>query len=414
MRRIGGEAAGWLSAGRPRREAFRVALRACARRGAAELADGARRLRRARSPLHARELRDALAADYTYLQAAQPTTAGHLLLAYAYPALRDAERLRHAHRELSRSVAGAGGSAGSRWPLDRAALAELLGCDGLVAAYEGRRLAVGRLRRAALDARDRRHAPLAAGPGLRDLREPRVRPDRAGRRALARERADAAEAQSLRARRHPRAGRARRRATSPPRSPSRTRARRAPTTSTSSTASCRARSRRPARSGGSTAAVLAGLRVDAERMARVAREGFTNAADVADVLAAGGGSGLPHGAQGRRPGRPAAARGRRGGSSPPRPSPPPRSSSRAGPSPSTRPSSTRPPARRRGCRKAPPRARRWTRCWPRSTRPAHASAPGRPRRWPPPRPPSGRCSSARRVLRGGERGGPTVALVLVL
>ena len=37
------------------------------------------------------------------------------------------------------------------------------------------------------------------------------------------------------------------------------------------------------------AAVLAGMRVDAERMARVAREGFTNAADVADVLAATGG-----------------------------------------------------------------------------------------------------------------------------
>jgi len=38
VRRIGREAAGWLSAGRPRREAFRVALRARARRGAAELA----------------------------------------------------------------------------------------------------------------------------------------------------------------------------------------------------------------------------------------------------------------------------------------------------------------------------------------------------------------------------------------
>ena len=37
------------------------------------------------------------------------------------------------------------------------------------------------------------------------------------------------------------------------------------------------------------AAVLAGLRVDAERMAQVAREGFTNAADVADVLASAGG-----------------------------------------------------------------------------------------------------------------------------
>lgn len=37
------------------------------------------------------------------------------------------------------------------------------------------------------------------------------------------------------------------------------------------------------------AAVLAGMRVDTERMARAAREGFTNAADVADVLAASGG-----------------------------------------------------------------------------------------------------------------------------
>ena len=131
VRRIGSDAAGWLSAGRPRREAFRVALRACSRRGAAELVDALADASGALA-LHARSLRDALAADYTYLQAAQPTTAGHLLLAYAYPALRDAERLRHAHRELSRSVAGAGGSAGSRWPLDRLRLAELLGCDGLV------------------------------------------------------------------------------------------------------------------------------------------------------------------------------------------------------------------------------------------------------------------------------------------
>jgi argininosuccinate lyase len=37
------------------------------------------------------------------------------------------------------------------------------------------------------------------------------------------------------------------------------------------------------------AAVVVGMRVDSERMARVAREGFTNAADVADVLAADGG-----------------------------------------------------------------------------------------------------------------------------
>ena len=36
------------------------------------------------------------------------------------------------HAALGASVAGAGGSAGSRWALDRARLAELLGCDGLV------------------------------------------------------------------------------------------------------------------------------------------------------------------------------------------------------------------------------------------------------------------------------------------
>jgi argininosuccinate lyase len=130
-RRVGRAAAGWLSAGRPRREAFRVALRLTARAGSRELHDAlvdqAAALAR-----HARATRTALATDYTYLQPAQPTTVGHLLLAYAYPALRDAGRARASHAALGASVAGAGGSAGSRWSLDRARLAELLGCDGLV------------------------------------------------------------------------------------------------------------------------------------------------------------------------------------------------------------------------------------------------------------------------------------------
>lgn len=130
-RRVGREAAGWLSAGRPRREAFRVALRLTARAGARELHDAlvdqAAALAR-----HARATRAALATDYTYLQPAQPTTVGHLLLAYAYPALRDADRIRGLHAGLGASVAGAGGSAGSRWALDRERLAELLGCEGLV------------------------------------------------------------------------------------------------------------------------------------------------------------------------------------------------------------------------------------------------------------------------------------------
>jgi argininosuccinate lyase len=130
-RRVGRSAAGWLSAGRPRREAFRVAVRLTARAGAVELHD-ALVAQVAALVRHAREVRTALATDYTYLQPAQPTTVGHLLLAYAYPALRDATRARSSHSALNLSVAGAGGSAGSRWSLDRERLAELLGCDGLI------------------------------------------------------------------------------------------------------------------------------------------------------------------------------------------------------------------------------------------------------------------------------------------
>ena len=129
--RVGASAAGWLSAGRPRREAFRVALRLVARAGTLDLHDAQLDLAAALVDLADRHATD-LAADYTYLQPAQPTTIGHLLLAYAYPALRDAARLRACHAWLDLSVAGVGGSAGSRWPLDRERLAELLGCSGVM------------------------------------------------------------------------------------------------------------------------------------------------------------------------------------------------------------------------------------------------------------------------------------------
>ncbi len=129
--RAGTVAAGWLSAGRPRREAFRVGLRLVARDAARDLHDACTDLAAALTRLAARHATD-LAADYTYLQPAQPTRLGHLMLASAYPVLRDAQRLRRVHADLDLSVAGAGGSAGSRWPLDRRRLAELLGASGVV------------------------------------------------------------------------------------------------------------------------------------------------------------------------------------------------------------------------------------------------------------------------------------------
>lgn len=128
--RVGPAASGWLTAGRPRREAFRVALRLVARAGVLVLAERLLDLADALTDQGERHAA-VLAADYTYLQPAQPTTFGHLMLGYGEGVRRDVERLRRVHAWLDRSVAGVGGSAGSRWPTDRDRLAEFLGCEAV-------------------------------------------------------------------------------------------------------------------------------------------------------------------------------------------------------------------------------------------------------------------------------------------
>ncbi len=124
-------AVGWLSAGRARREAttigYRLAVRARLLRLAAALEDCA---------VAALDLAEAhrqtLFPDYTYLQPAQPTTFGHYLLTFGYPILRDLERVQAAYGRTNLSPAGSGSVNGSRLPLDRARLAELLGFDGVI------------------------------------------------------------------------------------------------------------------------------------------------------------------------------------------------------------------------------------------------------------------------------------------
>jgi len=74
-RRVGRSAAGWLSAGRPRREAFRVGLRLTARARVRELHD-ALVDQAAALAAHANATKADVATDYTYLQPAQPTTVG--------------------------------------------------------------------------------------------------------------------------------------------------------------------------------------------------------------------------------------------------------------------------------------------------------------------------------------------------
>lgn len=126
-----GSAAGWLHAGRPRREAVRLALRLRLRRDVAELVRAAADLVSALAEQSERHAETRF-ADQTYLQQAQPSTFGHYLLSFAYPVARDAERLVQALDWVNRSPGGAGCVNGSRLLHDRQRLADLLGFDGVI------------------------------------------------------------------------------------------------------------------------------------------------------------------------------------------------------------------------------------------------------------------------------------------
>lgn len=68
---------------------------------------------------------------YTHLQRGQPVTVGHHLLAYVEMLQRDRGRLNDCRRRLNVSPLGSGALAGSTINLDREAIAEELGFDGV-------------------------------------------------------------------------------------------------------------------------------------------------------------------------------------------------------------------------------------------------------------------------------------------
>jgi argininosuccinate lyase len=70
--------------------------------------------------------------SYTHLQQAQATTLGHHLLAYAWMAVRDADRFGDALDRLSQSPLGAGASSGSSLPIDREMTSRSLGLNGVM------------------------------------------------------------------------------------------------------------------------------------------------------------------------------------------------------------------------------------------------------------------------------------------
>jgi len=121
-----GDLAGWLHAGRPRREAMRVAFRLVLRDALASLIEAAAGFAAEVATVsHAHAA--TVIADQTYLQHAQPSTFGHYLLSFAYPVLREGRRLEDALAWTDASPGGAGCVNGTRLRTDRTTVASLLG-----------------------------------------------------------------------------------------------------------------------------------------------------------------------------------------------------------------------------------------------------------------------------------------------
>ncbi|GAC1557671.1 MAG: argininosuccinate lyase [Herpetosiphon sp.] len=126
-----GESAGWLSAGRARRESSTVGYAIAVRSGLLSVVDALVTLTNALLDV-ADVHRATLMPDYTYLQAAQPTSLAHYLLGFVQPMTRDLGRLQTAYSHTNGSPAGIGSTNGSQLPLERERWVELLGFQGLV------------------------------------------------------------------------------------------------------------------------------------------------------------------------------------------------------------------------------------------------------------------------------------------
>lgn len=126
LERTLGSVTGWLHLGRTRREAGRIAFRIALRDLLLDLHADVGALGAALADAEA-EHADTLWADSTYLQPAQPSTFGHYLGHFGEQILRHLGRLEAAFSSADVCPAGAGGVGGTRIPIDRGRLAELLG-----------------------------------------------------------------------------------------------------------------------------------------------------------------------------------------------------------------------------------------------------------------------------------------------
>ncbi len=124
LRKRDEDAAGWMGAGRPRREPATIAGRIAIRERLLSLSEALTTF--IQTLLVCAETHATTSMpDYTYLQHAQPTSLGHYLLSFVYPLVRDLDRLQACYARTNQSPAGIGSINGSRLPVDRRRLAAL-------------------------------------------------------------------------------------------------------------------------------------------------------------------------------------------------------------------------------------------------------------------------------------------------
>jgi len=126
-----GDAAGWLHAGRARREAVNLAYLIAVRKQLEYLAEGLSEFAETLLDLAERHI-DTITPDFTYLLHAHPTCLGHYFGTFLFGVLRDMDRLQEAFKRFNRSPAGSGSVNGSSLPLNRDRLAKLLGFDSVI------------------------------------------------------------------------------------------------------------------------------------------------------------------------------------------------------------------------------------------------------------------------------------------
>lgn len=126
-----GQITGWMHAGRPRREAINIGYLIYLRKLVLELIRTDIRLIN-EFLNQAQKHSDTMMPDFTYLHHAQPTSLGHYLLTFVYPALRDLDRFKANYERINSCPAGSGSVNGSRLPLNRPRLKELLGFDEII------------------------------------------------------------------------------------------------------------------------------------------------------------------------------------------------------------------------------------------------------------------------------------------